>query len=93
MPASHFDADPNAQMFVEKTEKFLGSLMDVAIFQVKETMSSKRTRFKPEKVASTLCSYIKRSLQNIDIVMLQGGCVRGTRDYEQDTIPLLLMGI
>ncbi len=85
LPASHFDADPNAQMFVEKTEKFMGSLMDVEIFQVKETMSSKKTRFQPEKVASTLCSYIKRSLQNIDIVMLQGGCVRGKRDYEQST--------
>ena len=85
LPVSHFDADPNAQMFVETTQKFLGSLMDVEIFQVKETMSSKRTRYQPEKVASTLCSYIKRSLQNIDIVMLQGGCVRGQRDYEQGT--------
>ena len=82
LSASHFDAESHTQMYVEKTENFLGSLMDVAIFQVKETMSSKRTRFKPEKVASTLCSYIKRSLQDIDIVMLQGGCVRGQRDYD-----------
>ncbi|NES99117.1 MAG: bifunctional metallophosphatase/5'-nucleotidase [Sphaerospermopsis sp. SIO1G1] len=85
LPATHFDADPQAQMFVEKTQKFLGSLMDVEIFPVKETMSSKRTRFQPEKVASILCSYIKNSLQNVDIVMLQGGCVRGSRDYEQGT--------
>ena len=83
LPASHFDADPNAQMFVEITQNFLGSLMDVEIFEVKEPMSSKRTRFQPEKVASTLCSYIKKSLNNVDIVMLQGGCVRGKRDYEK----------
>ncbi|EGJ31636.1 MULTISPECIES: EF-hand domain-containing protein [Moorena] len=83
LPASHFDADPNAQMFVEITQNFLGSLMDVEIFDVKESMSSKRTRFQPEKVASTLCSYIKKSLNNVDLVMLQGGCVRGKRDYEK----------
>ncbi len=85
LPASHFDADPHAQIFVEKTQNFLGSLIDVEIFQVKETMSSKRTRFQPEKVASTLCSYIKKSLQNINIVILQGGCVRGNRDYQKDS--------
>ena len=85
LPASHFDADPNAQMFVEITQKFLGSLMDVEIFAVKEAMSSKRTRFQAEKVASVLCSYIKKSLQNVDLVMLQGGCVRGTQDYESGT--------
>ena len=83
LPASHFDADPNAQMFVEITQNFLGSLMDVEIFELKEPMSSKRTRFQPEKVASTLCSYIKKSLKNVDLVMLQGGCVRGKRDYEK----------
>ena len=44
LPASHFDADPNAQMFVEITQNFLGSLMDVEIFEVKEPMSSKRDR-------------------------------------------------
>jgi 2',3'-cyclic-nucleotide 2'-phosphodiesterase (5'-nucleotidase family) len=85
LSASHFTADRNAQMFVEKKQKFLGSLMDVEIFKVKETMSSKRTRFQPEKIASTLCSYIKRGLQNVDIVMLIGGCIRGNRDYEEDT--------
>ncbi|NEP01353.1 MAG: bifunctional metallophosphatase/5'-nucleotidase [Symploca sp. SIO2E9] len=85
LPASHFDADPNAQMFVEIAQKFLGSLMEVEIFEVKESMSSKRTRFKPEKVASTLCSYIKKSLKNVDLVMLQGGGVRGKQDYEQGT--------
>ncbi len=83
LPASHFDADPNAQMFVEITQKFLGSLMDVEIFEVKEAMSSKRTRFQSEKVASTLCSYIKKSLKNVDLVMLQGACIRGKRDYEK----------
>ncbi|NER19429.1 MAG: bifunctional metallophosphatase/5'-nucleotidase [Symploca sp. SIO1C2] len=83
LPASHFDADPSAQTFVEITQNFLGSLMEVEIFEVKESMSSKRTRFKPEKVASTLCSYIKKSLKNVDLVMLQGGGVRGNQDYEQ----------
>lgn len=82
LPASHFDADPNAKMFVEITQKFLGSLMDVEIFEVKEPMSSKRTRFQPEKAASTLCSYIKKSLKNVDLVMLQGGCVRGNQNYD-----------
>ncbi|NES20072.1 MAG: bifunctional metallophosphatase/5'-nucleotidase [Symploca sp. SIO3E6] len=83
LPASHFDADPSAQTFVEITQKFLGSLMEVEIFEVKESISSKRTRFKPEKVASTLCSYIKKSLRNVDLVMLQGGAVRGNKNYEQ----------
>ena len=82
LPASHFDADPDAQMFVEMTQNFLGSLMEVEIFEVKEAMSSKRTRFQPEKVASTLCSYVKKSLKNVDLVMLQGGCVRGKQDYD-----------
>ncbi|GAB4379692.1 MAG: hypothetical protein Kow00121_34320 [Elainellaceae cyanobacterium] len=85
LPASHFDADPNAQMFVEITQKFLGSLMDVEVFEVKENMSSKRTRFQPEKVASTLCSYIKKSSPSADLVMLQGGCIRGDRNYTAGT--------
>ncbi len=85
LPVSHFEAHPNTKMFVDKTQEFLGSLMDVEIFQVKESMSSKRTRFEQSKVASTLCSYIKKSLRNIDIVMLQGGCVRGSRDYSAGT--------
>ncbi len=82
LPASHFDADPNTQIFVEITQKFLGSLMDVEIFTVKKFMSSKRTRFQPEQVAAILCSYIKKSLKDVDLVMLQGGCVRGAKDYE-----------
>lgn len=85
LPASHFDADPNAQMFVEIAQKFLGSLMEVEIFEVKESMSSKRIRFQPEKVASILCSYIKKSLKNVDLVMLQGGGIRGMQDYEKGT--------
>ncbi|NEO09088.1 MULTISPECIES: EF-hand domain-containing protein [unclassified Moorena] len=83
LPATHFDADPKVQKFVESTENFLGSLMDVEIFEVKEPMSSKRMRFQPEKVASTLCSYIKKSFKNVDLVMIQGGCVRGKRYYEK----------
>lgn len=85
LPASHFDADPNAQMFVEITQRFLGSLMDVEIFEVTEKMSSKRARFQPEKVASTLCSYLKKSLPQVDLVLLQGGCVRGEQDYAAGT--------
>ncbi|MBI4783276.1 MAG: 5'-nucleotidase C-terminal domain-containing protein [Oscillatoriophycideae cyanobacterium NC_groundwater_1537_Pr4_S-0.65um_50_18] len=85
LPASHFDADPNAQMFVEITQRFLGSLKEVEIFEVKESMSSRRTRFQPEKVASILCSYIKKSLQGVDLVMLQGGCIRGMQDYAAGT--------
>lgn len=85
LPATHFDADPNAQMFVEKTQKLLGSLMDVEIFQVKQAMSSHRTRFEPSIVASTLCSYIKNSLEDVDIVMLQGGCVRRNHYYQGGT--------
>ncbi len=42
-------------------------------------MSSQRTRFQPEKVASTLCSYIKKSLKNVDLVMLQGGVGTGSQ--------------
>ncbi len=42
LPASHFDADPNAQTFVEITEKFLGSLMEVEIFEVKESTADCR---------------------------------------------------
>lgn len=85
LPASHFDADPNAQMFVELTQHFLGSLKGVEIFEIKEFLSSKRTRFQPEKIASILCSYIKKSLKEVDLVMLQGGCVRGMVDYEPGT--------
>jgi 2',3'-cyclic-nucleotide 2'-phosphodiesterase (5'-nucleotidase family) len=85
LPGSHFNPDPNVQVFVQKTQRFLDSLMDVELFNIKETMSSKRTRFQPEKVASTLCSYIKKTLQDVDIVLLQGGCIRGSRNYQQDT--------
>ena len=82
LSASNFEADGKAKKFVENTQSFLGGMMDVEIFEVKEPMSSKRTRFQPEKVASTLCNYIKKSLKDVDLVMLQGGCVRGKRDYE-----------
>lgn len=81
LPTSHFEDHPKAQKFVEHTQSFLGSLMDVEIFEIKENMSSKKTRFQPEKVAATLCFYIKKSLKNVDLVMLQGGAVRGKRDY------------
>ena len=83
LSASNFDADPKAKKFVENTQSFLGGLMDVEIFEVKEPMSSKRTRFQPEKVASTLCNYIKKSLQDVDLVMLQGGAVRGKQNYDR----------
>ena len=82
LPTEYFQPDPDKQILVEKAKKFLDSLMDVEIFHVKENMSSKRTRFQPSKVASTLCHYIKKSLPNIDIVMVQGGCIRGDRDYQ-----------
>lgn len=83
LPVSHFDADPKVQKFVESTYDFLGALMDVEIFEVKEPMSSKRTRFQAEKVASTLCSYVKKGFKNVDLVMIQGGSFRGKRDYEK----------
>ncbi|NEP49115.1 MAG: bifunctional metallophosphatase/5'-nucleotidase [Moorea sp. SIO3C2] len=83
LSTSHFDAESETQKFVEHTHNLLGSLIDVEIFDIKESMSSKRTRFQPEKVASTLCSYIKKSLNNVDIVMLQGGSIRGKRDYDK----------
>ncbi len=83
LSSQNFEANPKTQEFVDNTHKLLGALMGVEIFQVKEAMSSKRTRFQPEKVPSTLCSYIKKGLKNIDLVMLQGGCVRGKQDYEK----------
>ncbi|GEM_PF-6892194 len=86
LPTSHFKPEAKVQIFVEEKQQLLSKLMDVEIFKVKESISSKRTRFQPEKVASTLCSYIKKSLQNnLDIVILQGGCIRGDRDYQQGT--------
>lgn len=85
LPTSHFKPEANVQLFVEKKQEFLGKLMDIEIFKVQENMSSKRTRFQRSKVASTLCSYIKKSLPRVDIVILQGGCVRGSRDYQQGT--------
>ncbi|MEL6461035.1 MAG: metallophosphoesterase [Cyanobacteria bacterium J06621_15] len=85
LPTSHLEPEEKAQIFVKKKQEFLSKLMDVEIFNIRETMSSKRTRFQPEKVASTLCSYIKKSLSEVDIVILQGGCVRGNHDYQQGT--------
>ena len=83
LSTSNFDADPKVQEFVDSTHKFIGALMDVEIFQVKEQMSSKRVRFQPEKVASTLCSYIKKTYKDVDLVMIQAGSFRGNRDYDR----------
>lgn len=85
LPTNYFHPEEKAQNFVEKKQEFLSKLMNVEIFQVEESMSSKRTRFQPERVASILCSYIKKSLPQVDITILQGGCVRGSRDYQQGT--------
>ncbi|MEM6754471.1 MAG: EF-hand domain-containing protein, partial [Cyanobacteria bacterium P01_C01_bin.38] len=85
LPTSHFQPEKIVQKFVENKQEFLGKFMDVELFKVRETMSSKRTRFQPEKVASTLCSYIKKNLHRVDIVILQGGCVRGSSNYQKGT--------
>ncbi|AFY58913.1 5'-nucleotidase/2',3'-cyclic phosphodiesterase-like hydrolase [Rivularia sp. PCC 7116] len=86
LPASHVKPEPNVQRFVENKNNFLAKLLDVELFKVQETMSSARTRFQPEKVASILCSYIKKSLENnVDIVILQGGAIRGSRKYKKGT--------
>lgn len=83
LPISHFEADADAQSFVEKTQKLLGSLLEVEIFEVEEQISSQKTRFRPEKLASILCAHIKNSLNGVDLVMLQGGAIRGGKTYQQ----------
>ncbi|MGF1535037.1 MAG: 5'-nucleotidase C-terminal domain-containing protein [Elainellaceae cyanobacterium] len=83
LPTDYFDADPEVQSFVKETEQLLGSLLEVEIFEVKEKMSSQKPRFQPEKVAAILCSHIKNGLKNVDLVMLQGGSIRGEKVYEK----------
>ena len=85
LPTSHFTAEPYIQGVVEQKQQLIRAMADVELFKVKDAMSSKQTRFRPEKLPARLCSYIKESLHCVDLVLLQGGTFRGARDYEPGT--------
>lgn len=85
LPASHFEPEPSIQTVVTQKQQLLQAMADVELFKIDRAMSSKRTRYQPEHLSAKLCSYIKSSLNGVDVVLLQGGTFRGASDYEAGT--------
>jgi len=59
-------------------------MMHMPIAQIPHPMSSKRVRFESSGLATFLLSIVKRGLrkEGVELVLLQGGGVRGGADYE-----------
>eukprot|EP00928_Gymnodinium_smaydae_P011685 TRINITY_DN14286_c0_g1_i2.p1 TRINITY_DN14286_c0_g1~~TRINITY_DN14286_c0_g1_i2.p1 ORF type:complete len:623 (+),score=179.00 TRINITY_DN14286_c0_g1_i2:77-1945(+) len=84
--AEDFPADPGVQVFVDKELTMMENLLNVPICQVPDTgkkMSTARVRFEPEPMVSFLLSTVKRSMPKVEMMVLQGGNVRGgTAEYK-----------
>jgi len=84
LPCAEYSLDAAGQELVESKNVFLNEMMSTPIATVPEPMSSKRVRFESSGLATFLLSIVKRGLVNdgVEVVMLQGGGVRGSTDYE-----------
>eukprot|EP00927_Polykrikos_kofoidii_P076574 TRINITY_DN73646_c0_g1_i1.p1 TRINITY_DN73646_c0_g1~~TRINITY_DN73646_c0_g1_i1.p1 ORF type:complete len:614 (+),score=95.94 TRINITY_DN73646_c0_g1_i1:99-1940(+) len=68
--------------FVRKEQDMLNSVMRAEILNIPKGTSTERTRYEPSELASQLLLQVKKALPGVDIVLLQGGAVRGKAKYE-----------
>jgi len=80
-----FDPDHQVQNFVSRQLGTLDQMLSVQLFELPEDgrkWSSEKVRFKEEPLVSELLRLVKRGMEGVDLVMLQGGGVRGAWDYQ-----------
>merc|ERR1712232_654822 len=84
--AAEFQSDLECQKFVSKQFKMMDQLLNVAITDVPDLgkkLSTARVRFEEEPMVSHLLSVVKLSMTGVEMVLLQGGNVRGgTAEYQ-----------
>eukprot|EP00594_Rhizosolenia_setigera_P012296 CAMPEP_0178957232 /NCGR_PEP_ID=MMETSP0789-20121207/10773_1 /TAXON_ID=3005 /ORGANISM="Rhizosolenia setigera, Strain CCMP 1694" /LENGTH=566 /DNA_ID=CAMNT_0020639405 /DNA_START=122 /DNA_END=1822 /DNA_ORIENTATION=- len=79
-----FPVEAECAAWVRKQEESLQEKMNIPIAFVPYDCTSKTTRMEASGMAVWLCSKIKKSLKNegVEVVFLNGGGVRGKRDYK-----------
>lgn len=84
VPAAEFEPEPAAAAYALEKKQWLASMMAAQIATVPEQCSSKKVRFESSGLATFLLSLVKKGLadEGVELVLLQGGGVRGTADYE-----------
>lgn len=84
IPATDFPLHFQMQAFVQRKKRFLEESMNVVITQLPYACSSKKVRYEESGLAKFLLDIAKRGLahEGVDLVMVQGGSVRGKADYE-----------
>jgi len=96
LDANDYPCHTEAQAFKDQKDKMLTAMMDVPITTLPDIATWKshfgtqhsgwatnRVRFEPSALVSWLLTMVKGSMPGIDLVMLQGGNVRGnTPKYE-----------
>lgn len=91
--AVEFPLDPGLQKFKLAKDKMLQDMLDIPIEQLPplgtvrgpagptKEYSSVRVRFEPSDLVSWLLSLVKGAMPGVELVMLQGGNVRGASTY------------
>eukprot|EP00968_Pinguiococcus_pyrenoidosus_P028029 scaffold7613_cov258-Pinguiococcus_pyrenoidosus.AAC.8 len=78
------------QEFVSRQQSLLGTLLDCELCRLPKAMSTVRVRYEPSELVSFLLSKAKASLEaaGVEIAMVNAGCVRARRDYEEGPFTL-----
>jgi len=84
VPAGEFEHEPAAAEYALEKKEWLTKMMSAQIAVLPDSCSSKRVRFEPSGMATFLLTMVKKGLQadGVELMLLQGGGVRGTTDYE-----------
>jgi len=80
-----FAEDEEVKQYVKSKDSVLDQMLSVPITDLPDTQaewSSVRVRFEAEPLATFLLSLVKPSMPGVDLVMLQGGGVRGSSKYQ-----------
>mmetsp|Transcript_82891 Transcript_82891/g.173556 ORF Transcript_82891/g.173556 Transcript_82891/m.173556 type:complete len:586 (-) Transcript_82891:11-1768(-) len=83
--AQDFSLDPAVQAFAEKKAESLKQLSAASIFELPSDGSqwgSTRVRFENEPLVSHMLQLTKEAMPGVDIVLIQGGGVRGNSTYQ-----------
>lgn len=68
--------------YVKKQQDMLNSILEAEILRLPNATTTLRTRFEPCELASILLTKVKKALDGVEIVLIQGGAVRGKNSYE-----------
>lgn len=84
LPAEVFLEDPGMAAWARCRQEELDKSMKQPLATLESPMSSKGVRFGEASAATFLCTLLKKALVKVkvELVMLNGGVFRATRDYE-----------